>query len=238
MTPPPQESVTYRSDLEHGHSRECKTLRVAQHPDLRSDIEATAASVRDGLYGLMETDVNFADRATAVIESLNLGRTDYQQLLATLSHVQSLLRSSKLGEEERMAFWAPIAECYARVQATLKDRIVPLEKRELVQLDKTVNIPVHVSFDSRYIIGFNVTTALPPLKYALERINHDNPSHRYREALGSMSFRDGYLGQLPIEVRNRLRAGAMELPVKVVSESNGTLTFIEIDIPAFLASQE
>lgn len=230
-----QQTPTYTSNLERGHSRECQNLSVAYYPDLQTDIGSLASQVQESLYGLMDKDVRMADTVTAILDHTHLGRESYQSLLANLTHIQSLLRSSKLTEEERVAFWAPIAECYVRVQTILEERIIPLENRELIQLNKTVNLPVNVQLDCRFRRGFYISTDLPLFKYALERINHDNPSHRYREPLASMSFSDGYLDQLPAKVVNRLQSGKMELPLKVVSEGSGMITIVEIDIPAFLA---
>lgn len=161
---------------------------------------------------------------------------DYQGLLGTLSHIQSLLRASKLSEDERIAFWTPLAECYARVQATLKERILPLEQRELIKMGETVRVPVQVR-GGRFAGRIMLSAELPAFKYALERINHDNPSHRYRDDLHSISFREDYVGGLSRQVKDRLKEGTMELPIKVVYAHPGMLTIAEIDVPAFLGEQ-
>lgn len=229
-----QNLPSYTENLERGHSYDCKTLEVTHYPDLHSGIRDTADRVRDGLYTLMDTDVDFADRARGILEHLGLNGTNYQGLLCTLSHIQSLLRASKLSEDERIAFWTPIAQCYARVQATLKERILPLEQRELIKMGETVRVPVQVRrFHGRIMLS----AELPAFRYALELTNRSNPSNRYRDDLHYISFRYDYVSGLPREVKDRLEKGTMELPIKVVYAERSMLTIAEIDVPAFLGEQ-
>lgn len=184
----------------------------------------------------MDTDVDFADGATRTLEHLNLNGTAYQGLLASLSRIQSLLQASKLSEEQRIAFWTPIAQCYARVQTTLEERILPLEQRELIKMGETVRVPVQVRWGG-FAGRIMLSAELPAFKYVLERINHDDPSHSYRDDIHSISFREDYVAGLSREVKDRLKEGTMELPIKVVYAHPGMLTIAEIDVPAFLDGQ-
>ncbi|MFA6024646.1 MAG: hypothetical protein WC777_05630 [Candidatus Gracilibacteria bacterium] len=237
MTPPSQNVPGYSEDLESGHSHDCRELGITHYLDLHEDIKDTADQVRDGLYDFISTDLDFADDVDRILGRLGLNRQDYQGLLVTLSYIQMLLEKSKLSEEERKAFWMPIAQCYVRVQAVLKERIVALEQRELIGVGTKLRIPVQVMRGAR-TGDLLLIAELPEFQYALQHISRDNPSHpphTYRVPITHIEFKRDYMHGLLPEIKARLEAGTtMELPIKVVSVYPNMPTYAEIDAEAFL----
>lgn len=217
------------TDLREGHSLDCKDLIVGYYRDLYEEISSTVEKVRESLHEwVVDADEDFAD----VIEShlpkgIRFGKNS--ALLRTLASVQGHTRISRLSDDEKRRFWAPIAECYCKVQAALTERIVPLEDRELVKWGDTIEVPVQ--------IGTNrIFTRFDRFQYALQRFT--DSGSEYRDDLGYLEFAEGYLHGLSSEVRMKLASEKItHLPLKIVSVEYGMITLAEIDEEVFMRGE-
>ncbi|MFH1533495.1 MAG: hypothetical protein ABID64_01025 [Nitrospirota bacterium] len=209
-----------------GHSMDCKTLNAKYYQDLFEEISSTAERVRESLYGwVLEADVDFAEKMDCCLDRIPLVGYN-SELLGILAGIQKLTRDSKLSDDEKLQFWAPIAECYMQVQGVLADRIVPLKYRQLVKVGDTITVPVKV-------LSYEIETGFDRFKYALQRSSEQG--HECPCELEYLEFEEGYLRGLSREIRERLASEKItHLPLKIVSAEYGMPTFAEIDEEVFM----
>ncbi|MBT4917194.1 hypothetical protein HON58_02030 [Candidatus Peregrinibacteria bacterium] len=224
------QAPTLETNLEEGHSSDCKHLDFKYYGDLYEDIKGTISQTREALLEFMDDDIDSVDALDSSLQYALQWSNNYEQLVYKVSGIQSLVRSSNLSEAQKLAIWTPIAECYQRVQTALNERIIPLDERELLKYGDTVVVPVRI-FPCMSRIGAN--TAFSRFKYALER--HTDSGRTFRDSLTDLSFRDDYLRNLSPDVQRKLpREGTIDLPLKIVSVEYGMLTIVEIDEEAFM----
>jgi hypothetical protein len=164
---------------------------------------------------------------------LDLDGVKYEVLLERLADIQNRLKDSRLSKEDRIAFWTPIAECYVRVQNVLREKILPLKERKLIRVGDTITLSVRIECGLYGRFLFH-DVELPRFEYALERTNFAS-GECYLDQISCLDFLPDYGIDLPDRVKEHFIEGTMDLPLKVVSEAQGQITAVEIDIPAFLA---
>ena len=220
------------TNIEIGHSLECKNLDIRYYQDLFRDIQDTVRQVREMLNELVDSDVEFAVIVDSVLNQCLQGHDKFYKLIPTANRLQELIRKSELDDGEKGKIWQPIAECYKRVQVALTEKIIPIDQRELIAYGDTITLPVELYRLPAGRIGSLVT--LPKFKYALLR--HTRDGGAYRDSISRLNFRDNYLSSLPESTREKFPGdGIIKLPLKIVSVEYGMLTIVELDEEAFAA---
>ncbi len=214
-------------------STDCAKLTLGYYPDLLEQIQEVTTQVENSLYDFLDEegeeflDPDFAEYVTGSLFHLShrWKNADFRELVFRVDNIQSKLRYSRLNEEQREAFWQPIAECYTSVQAALKERIIPYEDRELIKIGGTVLLPFK-------IWGGYLIPNIPRFKYKVEK-SKDGEATGKEGPLVLVEFEKDHLSSLPPNVSNKLYRIKGDLPVKIVSYDTHMRVIVEIDVEKF-----
>lgn len=227
MTTPPskKELPRYDADLSTGHTDDCLGLSVATYGDLYADIQKTADEIFATLFDLSNEYIasDLEKLIQPIIDKLpKIDAPTYEGLLNLLRPIQQYLLATptSLTCEEKTAFWTPFAECYARVQAALKERIKPLEERELLTVGMTVMLPVYIFAGTISPSIQMMIRGIDPGKYAL----YEYPGETIRKRVSDTDFEFSHDYRIYIQ-NDRAKMTKLlpflnkptELPVKIVS---------------------
>lgn len=219
---PELQTPTLETSLLEGHSAECENIQLYEVRDLLEIIQATAQQAREALDELMESDLEFAGHADFLLDQNLHQFARIKNALLTLDDLQRSLNASELTQEEKEAFWIPIAKCYAQVQATLTKIITPFEDRENLKIGQTLSVPVRAWPTRGSRRGIGMTTQFSRFKYRIGS-----------RAVGYFEFTDRHLTIIPDHLKRRLiQEEELDIPIKIISAERGMLTIAEIDIAA------
>jgi hypothetical protein len=194
----------------------------------------------------MEAHAKFAGRVKGAISfsrrPKDSGRDrNFGDIINLLTSIQGHLTTSDLSEDDRLAFWTPIAECYSKVRAALVEHLRPLEERRLLTLGDTIILESTISLSGNDFI----VPKFDRYQFAIENPDPGEGAELSRVSFATVSY--GYICKLPANVIAKLetcfrtggpRTGIMDLPLKVVTVGLDIhdLPFVafEIDEAAFL----
>lgn len=219
------EAPTLETNLQEGHSSECRGLDVDYYPDLYSDIAGAVTQTREVLLALMDDDIDSIDKIDSSLADVLSAGKKYRDLLGRVSAIQSCIRLSQLTATQKLAIWTPIAECYQKVQAVLRERMMPLEQRKLVREGDTIVVPVRLSAKGTRIHSI----LFPRYTYAYELSRGFVPLER--EALNIIHAETGYQQKITWRALDALSLNNNLVPFKVTLLYRDQVT-VKIDAEA------